>query len=77
MSEWISVKDKLPERVGDVLVFRDFGGNYGGISILSYRYSEAESKFTFCFYDGESDEYYPTRNVTHWMPLPAKPGEKS
>jgi hypothetical protein len=61
MSEWISVKDRLPEFDQDVLIYRkdglimmaDFPGEF-------YTYRDT---------DGHSIE----RDVTHWMPLPDAP----
>ena len=62
VQEWISVKDRLPEKKGTFLVCtkNDF---YGTKNIAKVR-----------FYDGE---WHGTggiwSNVTHWMPLPEMP----
>ena len=61
MSEWISVKDRLPEGVDDVLVHYSFG----------YITSRAAHHV-----DGEIQSIstsHGTFHVTHWMPLPKPP----
>ena len=64
MSEWISVKDRLPpvaEWSGDrVLVYTEEGYIHEGL------------------YEGEKfdewiDKYFDSGYVTHWMPLPEPP----
>lgn len=64
MSEWISVKDQLPERFKPVLVCREKNGS---------PYVEQGHKDV-----GEWWKVYGTRtkHITHWMPLP-EPPEKS
>lgn len=62
MSEWISVKDRLPEAFQPVIVCRDKGrGVYA-----------AEPG---CRDVGDWWKVYGTRTkkVTHWMPLPQPP----
>lgn len=64
MSEWISVKDKLPEEGQWILTFRRF------ISIKKWEHG--------MFYDGDTHCYCPIGvedGITHWMPLPKAPGE--
>lgn len=82
MSEWISVKDRLPELKEQVLV-------YGRATMQSIRlvqpavlkknYSYAHNPFASEFewegfdiigHDGEVDDVV---EVTHWMPLPNPP----
>lgn len=60
MSEWISVKERLPEIWQNVLVYR--------------KDNEPHAEFR-CFSGGwDMDEKY--RNpVTHWMPFPEPPKE--
>jgi hypothetical protein len=63
--KWISVKDKLPVSLEDVL-FTDGGGVYKGYRLVSsisevdwdYWYSVTENRI---------------KGVTHWMPLPELP----
>jgi Protein of unknown function (DUF551) len=66
MSEWISVKDRLPEESQDALAFDDCGVIHMAIYSpegLVYRW--------------HCDTYglYP-HEVTHWMPLPEPPKEQ-
>lgn len=63
MSDWISVKDKLPDDVFDfVIAYAD-----GAMSTIGYSRDSG-------FY-----EVYPIKtqlvigDITHWMPLPAPP----
>ena len=64
MSEWISVKDKMPE---------------DGIRVLTYADNSAmfvASRDDGWYVD--TGEYYyssPLTNITHWMPLPEPPKE--
>lgn len=60
MSEWISVKKRLPEESGYYLVFMA----YGRMDVMSY----IETNKCFLGYCG-----YAMKNVTHWMPLPELP----
>lgn len=60
MSEWISVKERLPEESTNVLVVHD-GGRVTIEWMLSSR------KFLY-------EEIYGY--VTHWMPLPEPPEEE-
>lgn len=59
MSEWISVKEQLPEEGTEALVHN---GNLG-IAWYKQRYRAGT------WWDGEGN----WTNVTHWMPLPAPP----
>lgn len=59
MSEWISVKDRLPNRKDKVLVF----DQYGNIDVSMFGWTS--------FDDFDSIE----TQVTHWMPLPEPPRE--
>ena len=76
MSEWISVKDRLPENSGEYIVVAcDEGCPYGeGIwyatVVVCAEY--AFNSWTWC--EG-SHEYSLDGIVTHWMPLPEAPKE--
>ena len=59
MSEWISVEDRLPKGVDDVLVYYNFG----------YITSRAAHHIADGV-DGIGGHVY---HVTHWMPLPEPP----
>ena len=63
MSDWISVKDRVPEREQMVLVY----GSCWNLEVYPYRLAEAM---------GEPPEAcFDCPNVTHWMPLPKPPSE--
>lgn len=70
MTDWISVKDRLPRHEVDVLVLRE-----------SWRTMEVRRLVSVEGYcDGEhirSDSWYPGGSsvgaMTHWMPLPEPP----
>jgi len=61
MSEWISVKDRLPDYGDDevLIIYKQ-----GGIFMDSWNEDEEEWKYAGC------DE-----DITHWMPLPEPPKE--
>jgi hypothetical protein len=60
-SEWISVKDRMPEEGVDVLVY--------GYIYLNRKGADVD------FVDRESGDffYYDEGEVTHWRPLPEPP----
>lgn len=60
MSEWISVKDRLPEPKTDILAYHSSGSIKQEIALFG------DKPF---LYEGL---YGP---VTHWMPLPEPPKE--
>lgn len=63
MSEWISVKDRLPEEFVDVLAYLKNGKiNRTWRDKVGFR--NATSKKVRWYSDG---------SVTHWMPLPEPP----
>lgn len=63
MSEWISVKDRLPEGYKDVLVcFENSSGYHVDITFYSDKLDYGEG-------------WYLTADITHWMPLPEPPKE--
>ena len=70
VQEWISVKDKLPDQSGEVLVI--VSGNPQKNITLNCAYELAE----YDPYDGWIMEMWPEWEdavVTHWMPLPEMP----
>ena len=71
VQEWISVKDKLPDQSGEVLVI--VSGNPQKNITLDCAYELAE----YDPYDGWIMEMWPEWEdavVTHWMPLPNTEG---
>ena len=60
VGDWISVKDRLPEKRGDYLIY-----NTDGI-VWPYWYNPEDKRW----YDNCG---YLTESVTHWMPLPEPP----
>ena len=67
--QWISVKDRLPEKSGQYLCW--FGANKFLIGSAIETYVDEWKAFVRL----ESLEKYP--NITHWMPLPEPPEEVS
>lgn len=65
MSEWISVKDKMPEPLEDVLVCH-WDEITGGPEI-DIEWADHEGSFVFEGCKGP---------VSHWMPLPAIPEDR-
>ena len=68
--EWISVKDRLPDQSGEVLVI--VSGNPQKNITLDCAYELAE----YDPYDGWIMEMWPEWEdavVTHWMPIPQLP----
>ena len=73
MSEWISVKDRLPEDFGEVLVI--VSGNPCENITLDGAYEIAE----YDPVEGWILEMWPeweSAVVTHWMPFPDPPEEE-
>jgi hypothetical protein len=63
MNEWISVKDRLPEKSGAYLVYSP------EVPV------EAGNVWDCSFYEvnGKDLSFATGYNVTHWQPLPAPP----
>lgn len=62
--QWISVKDKLPEKYKTVIVTYD-----DGIVYISHLTIDSYSELVWEFPAG----FVPLNVVTHWMELPQKP----
>lgn len=69
MSEWISVKDRMPPRNGNYLVVTEGLGFFRGCTDIKILYF-----YNGCFKLGDKDVY--SVNITHWMPLPDLPKPK-
>ena len=68
MTEWISVKDRLPEDITNVLVF----GEYWKVMIAQLDFFNGDGK---AWYEknGGFRGHVDSDNITHWMPLPEPP----
>lgn len=79
MSEWISVKDRLPRKQGKYLTV--IGNPLGEYILLLWFHPTAE-KVSYEFMGNKNPIFYESDsewgnitydNVTHWMPLPELP----
>ena len=80
VNEWISVKDRLPDKDGAYLVFEK--GSYGN-QIRTLRFAKDGRKVDkYDFHRGWKNVWYrydsewghiTIDSVTHWMPLPQPP----
>lgn len=73
MTEWISVKDRLPEIGQEVLVFRPYAHIHYDKNITI----DARSGSERMVYDGARHDWHKPNYVTHWMPLPEAPKEST
>ncbi len=64
MADWISVKDRLPDRGADILAFMRNGAE---TRIVACNYGDN------VWYDCVMNCIVAFQNVTHWMPLPEPP----
>jgi hypothetical protein len=74
---WVSVEERLPESGQVVDVWHRYSWSGSGSRHTNYRYVRA--------FNGDADNNFWSpvgagvmclRNVTHWRPLPAPPGDK-
>ena len=80
VNEWISVKDRLPDKDGHYLVHKDLWGDRYVATVWFAKDGRKVSRYDFenrwknVWYDYDS-EYGNVilDNVTHWMPLPQPP----
>ena len=80
VQEWISVKDRLPERDGAYLVTTNSFGDRQSVKLRWFAkdgenvdaYDLAGQKDVWYLYDIECG-YVSINYVTHWMPLPLPP----
>ena len=75
--EWISVEDRLPENMDEVLVFerwetKPFVGYWNG-----YHWFVDMTFITSTGRDGGLDDCIEQKYITHWMPLPKLPEYKN
>ncbi len=86
MSEWISVKDRLPEDgIGWLTVYGSIPNLRFFVGPGYYDFAKKEWLSRFLNYRAKKDttglvtdqiEYLPFEQVTHWMPLPLPPEEE-
>lgn len=69
MTDWISVKDRLPDFGTKVLTYSKFG--HISDRILNKHVNANGAELLFFSPDGMQ----PGRDITHWMPLPEPPKE--
>ena len=80
VQEWISVKDRLPEKDGAYLVTTNSFGDRQSVKLRWFAkdgenvdaYDLAGQKDVWYLYDIECG-YVSIKTVTHWMPLPLPP----
>lgn len=65
---WISVNERLPENVGNVMVWGRVLGSKAHESIPAW-YSRSDYQWRSAYDDGNN----PLYQVTHWMPMPKGP----
>lgn len=68
MSEWISVKDRLPESEGAYIVYTDRGSVFVEHFYPTKRFRDDYIREAAWSHQGKT-------RVTHWMPLPKPPKE--
>ena len=73
MSEWISVKDRLPE-IGVEVLICDVSCSNGYRDIWSL---ERDEVYDDIGWNDKNGDWYYLDDVTHWMPLPKPPKEET
>ena len=68
--QWISVKDRLPEKKSDVLMLFEFGN-----MAVGYWHDGDEDCTFWCAYTDDGFYTDCDSEPTHWMPLPEPPKE--
>lgn len=66
MTEWISVKDRLPNKGQDVLIYR----SGFRVDLMNVHMYLGEDRWEDEYGYWETTE---TEGITHWMPLPEPP----
>lgn len=69
--QWIPVSERLPAYGDDVLIVA-IGETVAVNNVYEFKKSNFSSEDYFDS-NGEDGDYYYTRGVSHWMPLPAAP----
>lgn len=68
LGKWISVKDRLPKKDQEILVYR---GHHSGLMNVYTYIGDNEWEDDYGYWGRTDDE-----GITHWMLLPAPPTEK-
>lgn len=71
MNEWISVKDRLPDEDGEVLIYMPNEDWEELIAIVPFSVEHKK----FYSYSDEVAIDQELKRITHWMPLPEPPKE--
>lgn len=66
-SEWVSVKDRLPEDKMQPVIIAKFNG-----LVCEMMYQDGK----FEYWQGRGQWLDQTSQITHWMPLPKPPTQK-
>jgi hypothetical protein len=79
-NEWVSVDDRLPEEDPHIKKFIE-DEIFGLLTVLVYNGEVKQTNRFFCnapkFGFSKTDGWeWASRNVTHWMPLPAPPNNR-
>lgn len=81
--QWISVKERMPEKKDSYLVVKDlFGDKIETIcgftkNLRDVSFVDFDGNTNPGWYDYDSEYgYFEVNNVTHWMPLPEAPKEE-
>ena len=76
MSEWISVKERLPEPDAEVLaIIKGYPETVAVTKYLADNDSKIERDYVgdFAEYHNDMEDYCVIMIPTHWMPLPEPP----
>lgn len=76
MTEWISTKERMPDKTGDYFVIWDTGK----VAILlfnseNYLYTTWYSMRNKFLYFDQKGDFHPTDRIAYWMPIPEVPEE--
>jgi hypothetical protein len=79
MSDWISVEDRLPEKDERVLVWLPENEQTldDGIFDIAYFEIKEDEEPVWRIENGPGIYSLSSNDVTHWMPLPGPPNEKT
>ena len=75
--KWISVKDRLPERTGDYLIFYSREICRPEMAVAFFSAEDAEDCPSDTNYGFEYTTYGDHKDVLYWMPLPEMPMEEN